>query len=1076
MARDMRWICALLVIVAASSAAAPAARAAVKDEDMEFLHRMERDGFADVAVDYLKELAADPDHAPPAIMRVWGLEMAMAKREKARAGAYDSEEAKRLMEESKQLLEEFIKVNPTLPEAIRAAAEMSKEEAAQAQFDVLRAQAMTDKAKREALLAAAREKFEKIRPHFAQEMEAARALRDKLSPRASERQKNEAKLQIGEGRLNLANVDFCLALAQPTKAERDARFAKVAKEFDGIYREFVDDYVGWEAHYGSARILQEEGRIKEAKDYYEEVQVNDTSDVPDVMAGDRKVAVARAARKSQPDWEDNFFSAVERQYLKVLYATAPRDYYEEVKEWRRVHGPSRQTCPEFQGLTLDYARHLAEAIGSTKDERKKRAIKQDALGLLAEMVKIESPYKPDAIELRRQLNPRASADESFDGLVLDADKAAAGKDWVAAAELYAKALELAAKKTSKTPKEKVAAVRGNYVGCIHNQAVELYKKNRVDEAADLIEKKVFRPENTAAATAPPAAVFALTILFYQIHDRPLNAAEKQANDKLMARVVALGRKIIAVHDWTAKEEADAARIILLRVALARCEMAEIRCRAAETAAANAKAKAADAMRTSGKAEDVKTAAAAAAGRPRSGSAAADAQSAAKEAHDQLQEADRIFQAINPASHKYPEALTILGWQHWHRYRTARKAWEDEHEKTAGPLRGHPDKAIQAQWDDDRKRAVADTRQAVDLLAKEHLKGTSMSRELRDAKLLLAEMYVEGNNAKTAAGHYKELVDDVLADPAKSFDATTLRIVNGAVDVYMQLGDVQDASAVGVKLLELGPDAVPVNASLISFARRLEPLRKQADGDAARSPADQQALADLEAKVLINLAKRQQLAAPPQLANTMVWLAKALSQLGNDDADAAATQLIARIIDKAQNENDFDSQVHKYMTYLRSLSFNLDAKHGNYARALDDVAALIQQNPRALPPQMSRAQILTEWAARDPSKYPDAINAWKVLYVKLDRTKVKNQSTGQEEKMPEYYEAVYQLSNCLLKQYEKTKDRQNARDGLDFLTPVLSFDPKLQGKDRDRELVYKLYQLAGKLADCLNEPRPKPPAR
>ena len=1008
--------------------------------------------------------------------------MSTAKREKARTGAYDPAEAKQLMDESKKLLEEFIKNDPTLPEAIRAAAEMSKEEAAQAQFDVLRALAMTDKAQREALLAAAREKFAKIRPHFVQALDAANTVRGKLSPRASQRQKNEAQLQVGEGRLNLANVDFCLALAQPSKAERKARFATVAKEFESIYREYVEDYVGWEAHYGNARILQEEGRNAEAKDVYEEVQANDTSDVPDAAQGEKQTTIRRAARKSQPDWEDGFFSAVERQYLKVLYATAPSEYYAEVVDWRKAHGPSREKCPEFQGLTLDYVRHLAEAIGNAKDEAKKRSYQQQALRLLAEMVKIESPYMPDAIELRRQLNPNASADESFDGLVLDADKAAQNKDWVAAAELYAKALELAAKKTSKTPKEKVAAVRNAYVGCIHNQAVDLYNKHQVDEAVDLIEKVVFSPENTPAAAALPAALFAMTISYYQLHNPPATEAEKQANDKIMARIVALGRKIIGVHDWTAKEEADSARIILLRVALARCELAELRGRAAAIAAAgyprsgSTKAKGAGAMRTEGKAEEIKAAADSAA------KAAAEAESAAKEARTQLQAADRIFQEINPASRKYPEALTILGWQHWHKYRTAKKAWEDEHEKTP------PDKATQAQLDDDRNQAVDDTQKAVDLLAKEHTKGTPMPKELRDAKLLLAEMFVEGGDNKAAVGHYKELVDNILADPAaKSLDSAALRIFNGAVQAYMQLGDVQDASAVGAKLLELGSDVVPVNASIISFAKRLEQWRKQAvaDGDAAvHSPADTQALVDLEAKMLINLAKRQQLAVPAQLPNTMVWLAKALSQLGNDDADAAATQLIARIIDKAQNDNDFDSQVRKYMTYLRSLSFNLDAKHGNYANALVDVNVLIQQNPRVLPPQMSRAQILTDWAASDPSKYPDAINAWKVLCLKLELVKVKNKSTGQDEKMPEYYEAVYQRSNCYLKLYEKTyaktRDKeiakQSARDGFDFLMPVLSFDPKLQGKDRDRELVYKYYHLAGELADCLNEPRPKPPAK
>ena len=78
---------------------------------------MENDGFADVAVDYLNDLAHDPGGAPQSIMRVWELEMSKAKREKAKSGAYGPAESRQLLEESKALMESFIKKNPKLPEA-----------------------------------------------------------------------------------------------------------------------------------------------------------------------------------------------------------------------------------------------------------------------------------------------------------------------------------------------------------------------------------------------------------------------------------------------------------------------------------------------------------------------------------------------------------------------------------------------------------------------------------------------------------------------------------------------------------------------------------------------------------------------------------------------------------------------------------------------------------------------------------------------------------------------------------------------------------------------------------------------
>ena len=924
----MRLVCAFLVIVAASTAAA---RAAGKDEDMDFLHRMVREGFADIAVDYLRDLKINPAGASPSIMRVWDLEMSKSLRAQAQFGSYNAAQAKQLLGESKALLEQFVKNNPNLPEAIQAAAEWTKEQANDAQYALYRALALTDKAKREAALAKVRESFEKVRNSFERARDAALAVQATLTYRASGRQKQEACLQVAESRLNLAEVDFDLALAQPTKKERDARFGKVAKEFENIYREYNEDqenYVAVEAHYGSARILQELGRNDEARDCYQEVLANDTTDVPDATLGEKQPVIRRAAANQAPDWSDKFYSDVERHYLKVLYAVdrdGENGYYREFDRWRKLHASNREKCAEFQGLTLDWARHLIDAVKDAKSDVKKQEYKRQALRMLDEVVKVPSPYQADAVELRRQLNPKAAAEDLFGELLIDADKAAASKDWTKAAELFGRALAAATPKTDKT---RVAEARNAYVACVHNQAVDLYNRKRLDEAVETIVKLLGVPENRRTAAAPPAALFALRVLYSQLHSPPFAKEEdKQANEKMMARVAAFARHIIDIREWTAKEEADSARIILMQVALAKCDAAELRSRESEAVAAAAKAKFAGAKDKNG--PGAKTGAAAAA------KAEADARAAASEAGAELAEADRVFKEINPDSHKYPEALMVLGWKHWHKYRVAKRAWEDKHPKDP------PDKAAKASLDDDRKQALKYTQEAVERLAGKHNKDAPMADELREAKVFLAELFLEGNKAKTATGHYKELLDDILADPAVKFsDATALRIFNGAEQAFMQLGDLQSASAAGMMLLQRGPDVDDVNTSIINFVKRLQQLRKQgpAEDEAAREPVDPQDLVDLEGKILIGLAKRQNVGGKDQLANNLVWVAKSLSQLGTDDADAAATELVKKIIDRAQNDDEFDKQVGKYMSYLRSLSFSLDAKHGDYEKANDEVKA------------------------------------------------------------------------------------------------------------------------------------------
>ena len=80
--------------------------------------------------------------------------------------AYSDAQAKQWTEESKALLEQFIKANPDRPEAIQEAARWAEERALEGQYLVLRASYTSDKAEKAKLLADARKIFEEIRPRF----------------------------------------------------------------------------------------------------------------------------------------------------------------------------------------------------------------------------------------------------------------------------------------------------------------------------------------------------------------------------------------------------------------------------------------------------------------------------------------------------------------------------------------------------------------------------------------------------------------------------------------------------------------------------------------------------------------------------------------------------------------------------------------------------------------------------------------------------------------------------------------------------------------------------------------------
>ena len=239
-----------------------------KDDPLEFLHLLQKEGYSDVAVDYLDQLKADPN-APKEIMDLWDLEMSRSKKEAAKQ-AYSDAKAKQLNEESKALLERFIKANPDKPEAIQEAARWSEERALEAQYAVLRSTYITDKAEKAKLLADARKTFEEIRPRFVQAEKASRELLHKSrlkEPRTPRefRERATAEVMLGENRLTVAMVDFYLAYTLEG-AERTAALTKSIKEFDAIYQDYREAvyereaFIGWRATSGTGGSFRNWGR------------------------------------------------------------------------------------------------------------------------------------------------------------------------------------------------------------------------------------------------------------------------------------------------------------------------------------------------------------------------------------------------------------------------------------------------------------------------------------------------------------------------------------------------------------------------------------------------------------------------------------------------------------------------------------------------------------------------------------------------------------------------------------------------------------------------------------------------
>ncbi|MEI8375580.1 MAG: hypothetical protein WCJ35_22390 [Planctomycetota bacterium] len=993
----MRTTCTLFSVLAIFSTLAVSS-AMAKDDPLEFLHLLQKEGFPDIAIDYLDQIKADPN-APKEILDLWELEMSRSKKEAAKQ-AYSDAQAKQLTEESNALLERFVKANPDRPEAIQEAAKRSEEQAQEGQYLVFRAGYMTDKKEKAATLAKARNLFEDIRQRFVQAEKSSAKLFAALPPKAS-RKRADAAIMVGENRLTVAMIDFYLAQTQEEGSQRTAALTKSTKDFDSIYQEFREAsqdqrraFLGCRAHFWHARILQELGQASEAKAIFDEVTSYDTVEDPSENKQPGK------PKSLKPTGLEGFFADVEQYYLRTLHQLSEKDYFEEAKTWRATHKTNSEKCYGYQALTLEYAKHLLEA--------KTESDKQAAIKLLGEMGKIPSPYQQDAIKLRRQLSPNATAEQGFEDAVIDGDAAVEKRKWTAAIENFEKAI---AAKTDKTDKQRLASVQNTLVGCYHNRAMQLYQSNKAPEAIATAQKAL-KGEYLKTKAAAGVAVFLLNVQYYQY----LGAAEsteeeKKAKGEILTKVSKTATGILSIKDWAAKEEGDAARIVLLRLALAQ---------------------------------------------------------------DKVAEADKTLSEINPNSKEYPRAITVMGFAHWFKYKTAKKQIEaDQANKVA------IDKDRIAKRDEDRKQAVDFTEKAVKALDTPRTNDAAIPETLRESQLLLAEIYSEGNDFKQAAALYKPLVAEIIKDSTKPFSDTTLRIFNGAGHAYLQLSDVENITTLGTNLVELGPDQGQVNLAILNFAKRLENKRKDAmtesdSGDLTAQGAGEsklKSLTDLQEKIMINLSKRDKLAPA-----SMIWIVKTSNNLGTDDAKTAAAELIEKIIDKANNDQNFEKEIEKAKAALQSLGAIIQAQRGEFEKAKDLIDQLIQTYPRVLDPQVSRAKILTEWAAKDPSKYGAAIMAWDSLREKLVRMSAKTDPKGNDaKKLDPKYEVILNEADCFFRMVQKTKSKDDAKKGLDLLIPYLNLDPNIRApSDEYKEISFRYFQVGGKLADFLGVPRPVRP--
>ncbi len=410
--------------------------------------------------------------------------------------------------------------------------------------------------------------------------------------------------------------------------------------------------------------------------------------------------------------------------------------------------------------------------------------------------------------------------------------------------------------------------------------------------------------------------------------------------------------------------------------------------------------------------------------------------------EETRDAVKILVRVNPKSERYSSAMYLAGLNSW-RLCIIERAKQ----------KGEPDKKQMAE---DRARAVECLGAALEIFKKQFEAGKPLPKYMLETQLLLAEIRQDGGESKEAVELYQPLVDMAKADKKPTFDANTMRIFLGAVRAYSSLDKLDKAGEVGSLLIELGPDTPEINDSLMRFARLLNVERQKADAAVTNAEAGNEpgaldaaktklgAVQELLGKILVKLAVRKELG-----LGSMMFIGETLNTIGMTNE---ASEQFQRIIKRTEEDPQFAKEAAKAMSRIRAELLKVLRDQGKYEDAIKQVNKLIETNPNALALLMEKGRILEAWAEKNPAKFEDAVKHWADL---------RNRLQPMKKKPPEYFEVMYNVAKCLMREAEKSKDKTVIMDRANTAEKVLKSPLITLRKSMGPDMVAKYTALLNK---------------
>ena len=535
----------------------------------EFLHALQERGYGEQALAYIEEISQRSD-VPVELRQTFDLERSRSLR-LAADEAYDAAQRKARLDESKALLDKFLKDNPNHPAVGQALNAWGNEQLNNGILSLAESRGTKDKAEQEKLLVRAREQLADAKTRF---QSAEKTLKERLDrmPRPSENRplpkreaeaREDAEFAWLESRFNLARIDYLTAqtYADPKDAKRKELLIAAGKGFDSIFQEYrlSDTPVKHLTHMWHGRTIDELGDMQTALDIYDEVLV-----------------ASPEGSDAKPDLAD-IFGTAELFRLKLLAKKEdPLVVAQEADEWLKLHRKWSGTAA-YQGIALEMARAtVALADKATGAEQKKGY--REALGSLAAIAKVDTEHKHEALLMRRELVEKMGSGEgtlSPDESIALGDVAATEKNWAEAMDLYKQAFEAG----QKAKNEKlIAAAVGRLNNVRYRIAVDQYSEGQsLAEQAKLPESLAKMQEALTLATdivrdgpdgetAPQASALAIAaaLAIY-------SSASGDQKTAALQRLEQIAK--FTISKWSDKPEADEARMALAQAHVLRGDFA-----------------------------------------------------------------------------------------------------------------------------------------------------------------------------------------------------------------------------------------------------------------------------------------------------------------------------------------------------------------------------------------------------------------------------------------------------------------------------------------------------------------------